>query len=256
MDGTIYLGGRVFDSTRPFLDRLIELGISCSYMTNNNSRSRRSYVDRLAEMGIAAEPADVLTSAHATIEFLRQQGWEDRKLFLLGSSGLQEDLTLAGYEVAQTDPDIVVVGFDDHLTYDDFARTAYWIEQGLPYIATHPDRVCPTNDPIVLPDCGAFCALLAAATGRQPDIVCGKPNLTMLDAVFHQFKVEPYEVAVVGDRIYTDMAMARNAGCVSVLTLTGEAKQEDAEAAANMVDLVVNDLGHLDVLVSSAKKVP
>ena len=123
----------------------------------------------------------------------------------------------------------MIVGFDTALTYDGLAQTAYWISRGLPYVATHPDRVCPTDRPIVLPDCAAICSLLETATGRRPDAVPGKPNQLMLEAVFAQYDVVPAEVALVGDRLYTDIRMARDAGAVAVLTLTGETKRTEIE---------------------------
>jgi HAD superfamily hydrolase (TIGR01450 family) len=173
----------------------------------------------------------------------------------LGTAGLRDDFRLAGFEIVDRDPDAVVVGFDLELTYDDLAQTAYWISRGLPYVATHPDRVCPTDQPIVLPDCGALCALLEAATGRRPDAIPGKPNPAMLQAVFSQYHLEPPDVAVVGDRLYTDIRMARDAGAVAVLTLTGETKRSDLNTCPepNRPDIVVADLGELQQLFEAAR---
>ena len=180
-------------------------------------------------MGLEAEPDAMWTSAHATIHYLQSMVPTARRLFVLGTPGLCDDFRLAGFEIVDERPDAVIVGFDTGLTYDRLARTAYWISQQLPYVATHPDRVCPTDRPIVLPDCAAICALLETATGRQPDAVPGKPNPLMLEAVFAQHDLMPQEVALVGDRLYTDIRMARDAGAVAVLTLTGETKRADVE---------------------------
>jgi HAD superfamily hydrolase (TIGR01450 family) len=254
MDGTIYLGKNLFPQTLRFLASLKRMGIGCSFVTNNCARSRAQYVQHLREIGIDAEPDSVLTSAHATAEHLTVKLPGVKRLFVLGTAGLDEDFRLAGFEIVDTNPDAVIVGFDLELTYGDLAQTAYWISQGLPYIATHPDRVCPTDEPIVLPDCAAICALLETATGRKPDFIPGKPNPAMLQAVFSQYDLEPREVALVGDRLYTDIRMARDAGSVAVLTLTGETKRADLDTCpeSNRPDVVIENLDELQQLLESA----
>lgn len=247
MDGTIYLGGALFPSTIPFLDTLDELGIEFSFITNNNSRSRAAYASRLRSMGIHIAPKQVYTSAHATIHYL-QETWPDvKRLFVVGTSDLKAEFTDAGFACVDDEPEAVVVGFDTAIDYDRLSRTAYWISQSLPYIATHPDRVCPTDQPIVLPDCGAFCALLESATGRQPDAIPGKPNALMLQGVQQASGLSPHEIAVVGDRLYTDVRMARDAGALAVLTLTGETTEDDlsAEPPHRRPDLVITGLDSL-----------
>ncbi len=255
LDGTIYLGNNLFPHALPFLDDLSRLGIGHSFLTNNCSRSRAEYLHHLREIGIDATADAMHTSAHATAHHLKSNLPHARRLFVLGTPGLDDDFRLAGFEIVDRDPDAVVVGFDTALTYDDLARTAYWISQGLPYIATHPDRVCPTDRAIVLPDCGAICALLETATGRRPDAVPGKPNPTMLQAIFAQHELEPNEVALVGDRLYTDIRLARDAGALAVLTLTGETKRSDVESCpeSSRPDIVVADLGELQQLLEAAR---
>jgi NagD protein len=149
----------------------------------------------------------------------------------------------------------VIVGFDLGLNYDSLCQTAYWISRGLPYVATHPDRVCPTDRAIVLPDCAAICALLETATGRKPEAIPGKPSRAMLDAIFAQYNLQPFEVALIGDRLYTDIRMARDADAVAVLTLTGETKRADLAACpeSNRPDLVVEHLGELQEQLAAAR---
>jgi NagD protein len=255
MDGTIYLGRTLFLDTLPFLATLARLGIGYSFVTNNCSRSRAEYVKHLCEMGIDAPTDSLWTSAHATIFHLRSERPKIVRLFVLGAPGLHEEFHQAGFDVVDTAPDAVIVGFDTGLTYDRLAQTAYWISQGLPYVATHPDRICPTDQPIVLPDCGAICALLESATGRRPDAIPGKPNPAMLETVQHAHDLAPHEIAMVGDRLYTDVRMAKRAGAIGVLTLTGETKQADVDACAesDRPDLVIDDLGELARLIEDAR---
>jgi NagD protein len=247
MDGTIYLGDKPFPATRPFLSLLERLDIGYTFITNNCSRSGAEYVARLRNMGIRVNPNDVATSAPATVHFLRSHLPDVNRLFVLGTAGLCNDLHNAGYEIVDDHPDAVVVGFDSGLTYDRLARTAYWIAQKLPYIATHPDRVCPTNEPIVLPDCGAICALLESATGRRPDAVPGKPSPAMLRSIIARHGLDADEIALVGDRLYTDIRMARDAGVLAILTLTGETRRGDVDSAPDheRPDLIVDDLDDL-----------
>jgi NagD protein len=258
MDGTIYLGGTLFPETRPFLSLLTELGIGYTFVTNNNARSRAEYVAHLQEMGIAATAENMITSAHATIHYLKHELPNIRRLFVLGSAGLDDDLRLADFEIENEHPQAVVVGYDIALTFERLARCGYFIAQGLPYIATHPDRICPTDKPLVLPDCGAVCALLESTTGRRPDAIPGKPNPQMLNAILQSGGFAPHEVAMVGDRLYTDIRMAQNTGACAVLTLTGEAQYADIAAILpeNRPDLVVSDLADFGRLLRESRDLP
>jgi NagD protein len=253
LDGTLYLGGRLFDFTKPFLDRVAELGIGRTFFTNNSSRSTKQYVQKLHGLGIEATPADIYSSTHCTLDYLKHERPEIRSLFVLGTPALREEFVESGYRESDTDPDAVIVGFDTTLSYDRVCRAAWWIERGKPFVATHPDRTCPTDEPTVLPDCAAICAMLTSATGRKPDIVLGKPDARMLRGVMQRHGVRANELAVVGDRLYTDMAMARGAGAVGVLVLTGEATADQAKQASLPPDLVLNDIGELAPLLAGAK---
>jgi HAD superfamily hydrolase (TIGR01450 family) len=247
MDGTLYLGGTIFADTLPSLAALRRLGIGYSFVTNNCSRSRADYANHLNELGIDASPESIWTSAHATISYLRSALPTAERLFVLGTQSLHDEFRQAGFGVVDVEPDAIVVSFDTHLTYDRLAHTAYWISKGLPYVATHPDRVCPTDRPIVLPDCGAICALFESATGRRPQAIPGKPNRAMLDAVMEAYDLAPHEVAMIGDRLYTDIRMAKDAGVLAILTLTGETRQQDVDKcdAHQRPDLVVKNLAEL-----------
>lgn len=255
LDGTLYLGGTLFDCTRPFLDRLRTLGIGRTFFTNNSSRSTRQYVTKLNALGIAAEASDMYSSTHCTLDYLRQERPDIRRLFVLGTPALREEFVENRFvettDSAADEPDAVIVGFDTTLTYPRLCRAAYWIDKGKPFIATHPDRTCPTDEPTLLPDCGAMCRLLEHATGRAPDVVLGKPDPRMLRGVMQRHALAPHELAVVGDRLYTDMAMARSAGALAVLVLTGETTAAEAQRATPAPDLVLSDVGALGRLLSA-----
>lgn len=252
MDGTIYRGSRLFDATLPFLERLRHLGIGYTFLTNNTSLSKADYVEKLHRFGIEASEGEIFTPADATIAYLRDRLPEVRDLAVLGTPSLCQQFEGAGFGLSWDEPGAVIVGFDTTLSYDRLCRAAYWIQSGLPFLATHPDLVCPTDEPTVLVDCGAISACLSAATGRHP-VVLGKPDPSMLLELCIRSGLEPSEVAMVGDRIYTDIAMARRAGVLSVLVLSGEATAEEAAGMERPPDLVVEHVGALGERLEQAR---
>ncbi|HNQ72450.1 MAG TPA: HAD-IIA family hydrolase [Verrucomicrobiota bacterium] len=256
MDGTIYRGNTLFAATRPFLQLLDQLGIGHTFLTNNPSKNVADYLEHFKTLGIPATPQQLYTSAQATIGFLQQRFPEIRRLFVLGTASMAAAFAQAGFELMPespgAEPDAVVVGFDLALTYPRLCRAAWWIQQGKPYFATNPDRVCPTDQPTVLVDCGAICAALESATGRPPTAVLGKPDPAMLQGILRQHRLRASELAMVGDRLYTDMAMAHRTGALSVLVLTGETTHAQAQGDAAPPDLVVPSLAEFGAQLRAA----
>jgi NagD protein len=154
----------------------------------------------------------------------------------------------------EAEPDAVVVGFDKTLAYPRLCRAAWWISRDKPYFATNPDRVCPTDQPTVLVDCGAICAALEAATGKKPAAILGKPDPAMIRGILHRHNLQPHHLAMVGDRLYTDMEMAHRAGALGVLVLTGESQAEDAAQHSPAPDLVVADLAEFGAQLRDAHR--
>ncbi len=253
MDGTIYTGDTLFAATLPFLSLLRDLCIGYTFLTNNPSKSTVKYLAHLRRMGIEATAEQLCTSTQATIDFLRNNRPEVRRLFVLGMPGLCEELETAGFVLAPDDPaaypDAVLVGFDQTLTYARLCRAAWWIKQGKPFFATNPDRVCPTDQPTVLVDCGSITAALEVATGVAPQAVLGKPDPAMLQGILHRHWLAPENLAMVGDRLYTDMEMARRAGALAVLVLTGETNAAEAENHVPRPDLIVPTLAEFGELL-------
>jgi NagD protein len=258
MDGTIYLNQTVFDTTAPFLALLKQLDIGHTFLTNNPSKSIAEYTAHLNRMGIQATPGQLYTSTQATIDYLKENFPGVRRLFVLGTSGLCDELKNAGFELTPDDPhappDAVLVGFDKTLTYNRLCRAAWWIKQGLPFFATNPDLVCPTDEPTVLVDCGSITAALEKATGRAPQAVLGKPDPAMLRGILQRHSIAPQNLAMVGDRLYTDMEMARRAGAIGVLVLTGEATAAEAEKHIPKPDLIVPTLKEFGEILQSSVK--
>lgn len=247
MDGTIYSGGTLFPFTLPFLSLLRELGIGHTFLTNNSSKSTLDYLAHLARFGITAEATEIYTSTQATLSYLRREYPQVGRLFVLGTPSLRAEIAEAGFAITEDnpadEPDAVVVAFDTSLVFSRLCRAAHWINKGKPFIATHPDLICPTDEATVLVDCGSICAALEKATGRGPDSVLGKPDPSMISGIIERHKLTPDQLAMAGDRLYTDMAMARRAGALGVLVLTGETTAEDITSADLPLDVVVPDLG-------------
>ena len=257
MDGTIYMGMSLFDYTKPFLARLKQMGITYSFLTNNPSTSIADYLKKLAGMGIEATADEMYTTALATIDYLKTHLPAAKRLFILGTPSMTSEFVKAGFEVAEdsTDdrPDAVVVAFDKTLSYARLCRAAWWIQQGLPYVATNPDRVCPTDEPTVLVDCGSICKCLEHATSRQPDITLGKPDPNMLSGIMQRYGLRADEIAMVGDRIYTDVQMAFNAGAFGVLVLSGETTLDIVAEAPRKPDLTADSIAVLGDLLENSK---
>jgi HAD superfamily hydrolase (TIGR01450 family) len=252
LDGTLYRGDRLFEVTIPFLARLSKLGIGHTFLTNNTSRSKADYVTKLHGLGIKAGESHITTPADSAITYLRDRLPDVTSIAVLGTESLCRQFEEAGFVVGWDAPGAVIVGFDTSLTYERLCRAAYWIGEGLPFLATHPDLICPTDQPTILVDCGALCACLTAATGRQP-VVLGKPDPSILLDLCNRLDLAATEVAMVGDRIYTDIAMAQRAAVPAVLVLSGEATEADAAALAAPPDLIVSDVGELGEWLERAR---
>lgn len=269
MDGTIYLGSKIFPFTLKFLENLESMGIGYSFLTNNPTKSVSDYLTKLKSMGITAGEGNMYTTSLAAIDYIRQTQPRARRLFMLGTPSMVSQFEKAGFEQCSDDPhdvpDALLVAFDTTLTYSRLCRAAWWASQGVPYIATNPDRVCPTDQPTILVDCGSLQKCIEHATGRKPDIVLGKPDPTMLWNIMSKHGLHSDEIAMVGDRIYTDTAMAHNAGAVGVLVLSGETTLETAQKVAEDArnnpnpefyppDLVVRDIEELGVLLQRSSQ--
>jgi NagD protein len=258
MDGTIYRGQTLFKTTLPFLKLLKELGIGHTFLTNNPSKSNADYRAKLRGMGIETTGEQLYTSAQSTIEFLKSTQPRLRKLFVVGTPSMEKTFASAGYTLLPDNPakrpEAVVVAFDPTLTYAKLCRAVWWIMKGVPYYATNPDNVCPTDEPTVLIDCGAVTAALEKATGIAPARVFGKPDVAMLEGILRRHSLKAGQLGMVGDRLYTDISMARSAGALGILVLTGEATAEQAAAHRPKLDLIAPTLADLGKLLLQSRK--
>lgn len=241
MDGTIYLGEQWIEGAKEFLVKIEESGRSYFFLTNNSSKNASVYVEKLHRMGLDVGEEKLITSGQATIYYL-QRHFPGKKVFLLGNPLLQEEFRQAGIVLEEKRPDVVVTAFDTSLDYAKMCQVCDHVRAGLPYIATHPDYNCPTETGFI-PDAGAIHAFIHASAFRYPDRIIGKPNEDIVEYLTMRVNqsqpgITREQIAMVGDRLYTDIAAGRNNGLKSVLVLSGEASMEDVEGSEVLPHLI------------------
>jgi HAD superfamily hydrolase (TIGR01457 family) len=239
LDGTFYLGEKLLPGAMELLNLLVERNLDYLFLTNNSSKHAGLYVDKLARFNVNVGKEHILTSGEATVIYLQKE-MPDAKVFLVGTRALEEEFVNCGFKLTDKDPDVVVLGFDTTLTYKKLWKICDLVRDRYPYIATHPDINCPTETGF-MPDIGSFIALIEASTGRKPDVVIGKPNDHMVQAVLERTGHKKNEIAMIGDRLYTDIAMGRT-GIITILVLSGETKKCDLALSKIKPDLLVEDL--------------
>ena len=227
MDGTLYLGSRLYDFTIELLQTIRKTGGKYLFITNNSSKSVADYIKKLEKMGITATREDFMTSSQATAYYLHKYH-EGQTLYVCGTESLKEELRYEGFTVTTdlSKVECIVMGFDTELTFQKLHDVSYLLltNPGMPYIATNPDLVCPTEFGSV-PDCGSVCWGIKNATGREP-VVIGKPSPLMPELAMERLGVAKEKTCVVGDRIYTDVKSGLNAGVTGILVLSGETTRE------------------------------
>ena len=243
MDGTFYLGENLIPGSLDFIRRVEETGRDFLFLTNNSSHNADFYVQRLKRMGLNVGREKVLTSGEATAAVLLEK-YPGKRAFVLGNEFLLEEMREAGVTVDQTDPDIVVVGYDTTLDYKKMTAVCDFVRAGLPYIATHPDFNCPTETGFA-PDIGAIMAFIEASTGRRADLVVGKPHTGIVQAALRRTGLAVGQLAMVGDRLYTDIETGLKSGMLSILVMSGETTPEMLAAYPHKPDLVFDRLAEM-----------
>ena len=245
MDGTLYVDDALFPGTFPFLRRIREKGGRYLFLTNNSSRGADSYVEKLRRLGIESTPEDFLTSVDALVLFLRKGDYQGKPLYVAGTESCRRQLRQAGFRVTtdREEAQVLICGFDTELTFQKLEDSCILLNRGAEFLATNPDWVCPTWYGSV-PDCGSVCEMLFRATGRRPRVI-GKPRPEMALLAMESAGFAPEETVLVGDRLYTDIACAVNAGIDSVLVLSGESTAEDLKTSETKPRWVLRDVAEL-----------
>lgn len=243
MDGTFYLGERILPGSLDFIDAVEKSGRDYLFLTNNSSHNADYYVQRLGRMGLTVGVDKILTSGQATAMKCTQR-FPGKKAFVLGNRFLMDELAAGGVEIDQAHPDYVVVGYDTTLDYAKMTAVCDFVRAGLPYVATHPDFNCPTETGFA-PDIGAIMAFIEASTGRKADLIIGKPYAGIVEAALKRTGLAAHQLAMCGDRLYTDVETGLKHGMLSVLVLSGETTKEMAEASSTKAHLTLERLADL-----------
>lgn len=245
MDGTIYHGDKVFPTTLPFLEFLSERNIGYTFLSNNTSFSIPGYIEKLGKMGIETAEENFYTATEYTIDYLHRSHSEIRRIYLLGMDVIVPAFQNAGFEIAEENPQAVIVAFDRTLTYEKLCRAAYFLRMGVPGFATHPDVFCPTDRQTWLVDCGAITKALETSTNVKLKVL-GKPDPGMLKEAAKRYGVEMKQCLMAGDRLATDIALGINAGAVTCHILSPGADLIPPEGI--VPDYRVHDLGELQMI--------
>lgn len=237
MDGTVYLGYSEIAGSFDTIRALRALGKRICFFTNNSSKSAEDYIEKLRVMGLDIGRDEIYTSGEVTCEYVNRE-YYGKTAFVMGNQKLRDEFMRHGITVTEDNPDICVLGFDTEFEYGKFYRFCQELYKGKPYIATHPDLFCPTED-CPMPDIGGMILFTEATIGRNPDIIIGKPYKEAADGVKRKFNLPSDKIAMVGDRLYTDIAFGQNNGFKTLLVLSGETTSDMVEKAEKKPTVVL-----------------
>ncbi len=248
MDGTIYLGDRVFPYAIRFIKNLRKNGKSVLFFTNNASRSPSVYLEKLTRLGFEPTAEEIMTSGDVTAEYLMRHR-AGKSVYLVGTDDLINNYRERGINLIDGKSeraDIVITSFDTSLTYEKLDNACRLLRGGAEYLSTHPDLNCPTETGFI-PDSGAIAAFCTAATGKVPTYF-GKPYRETVEMICEASGYTKEAMCIFGDRLYTDIAIGRRHGVTAVLVLTGETQMPDVEAAEekDRPDFIFDSLDDVD----------
>ena len=258
MDGTINLEWDLIDGALDFINILKETGTKFYFFTNNSSKSPMDYVDKLTRLGFEGMTREhVMTSGDVMIHYLKTHK-ENPRVYLAGTPELEkqfreEGITLVSEDAEAKDVDFVVQGFDTTYEYkkmDAVCRLAY---EGVPFLATNIDRVCPMKDGKFIPDCGSMCKMITHATGVEPKFV-GKPCKETVDYILSKTGTERSKTAMVGDRLYTDVMTAVNGNICGICVLSGEVTYDEIMESDVRPDYILNSVKDIYLAIKERNK--
>lgn len=246
MDGTLYIGNRLFDFTKELLAKIRENGNRYLFVTNNSSKSVDAYIEKLARFGIEATEDDFVTSSNATAYYLHKYH-EGSKLYVCGTESFKTELRKSGFVVTENleEVDCIVLGYDTELTYKKLSDVCelLFTKKDIPYIATHPDFKCITEFGSV-PDIGGTIEAIYYPTGKRP-IIVGKPEAYIPELAMKKCGCTKEETVFVGDQLDTDIPCGLNAGVTTLLVMTGESTQEMVDALERKPTMVLENAGEI-----------
>lgn len=241
-DGVLYRGDEPLPGLVAFFAFLRQKSLPVALVTNNATKTQQSFADKLARFGVEISPAEIVTAAVATAEYLKMNFEPGTRMFAIGE-GVRHALEAAGFTLADRDVEAVVVGMDTELTYAHLRTATVLINRGAAFIGTNPDKSFPFEGGFA-PGNGAILAALTAATGVEPFIV-GKPYPPMFRLALRTMGVDAAHAAMIGDRLETDILGGRRAGMATILVLSGVTSPQLLAESDIQPDMVFNGLEDL-----------
>jgi NagD protein len=248
LDGTIYRGDRVTPGACQSVQILRKRGRKIVFLSNKPLFSRKTYAEKLCALGIPAQEDEVIISSWVLARELAREAPE-AKIFAIGELPLLEELTRAGL-ILTDDPEkieYVIAAFDRTFDYRKLNIAFQALKRGAHFYATNPDRTCPVEGGEI-PDAAAVIAALEATTGRKVEKIFGKPSRYMIQTALEVLGLPPEKCAMVGDRLETDIRMAKENGLTAILVLTGVTRPEDLKDSPFQPDYVLPSLAELPAL--------
>lgn len=243
MDGVIVREEHLVPGADRFLARLAETQHPFLVLTNNSMFSTRDLAARLGRMGVSIDAESIFTSALATAQFLDEQR-PGGTAFVIGEAGLTNAIYQVGYTQSEADPDYVVLGETRTYSFERISRAIQLITRGARFIATNPDPTGPSPDG-PLPATGSVAALISSATGVQPYFI-GKPNPFMIRSAMRTLGAHSASTVMIGDRMDTDVVTGLEAGCETILVLSGiTASEEEANRFGYLPTRIVASVADL-----------
>lgn len=241
IDGTFYLSGTPFKGSRKFVETVNLLGKKFIFLTNNSNRTIDSYLEEFEKIGFSLKKEQFVTAGVATAEYLYEE-FGPSKVYIVGTEDIKTEFARIGHHVVEENPDIVIVTFDKTLTYEKIKKATQFVSNGALFVVTNPDLNCPTDEGPI-PDAGAIASVIRKASGVYPNIIFGKPEPKLIEMVIRHYNVNPSQVCVIGDRLYTDILAGIQAGTQTILVLTGEATVEQVKKSPIKPHIIVKDIG-------------
>ena len=255
LDGTLVRGADSLPGLQNLFDYLQARQMPFIIVTNNATHSPADYQHKLSKHGVHIAASDIITAGVATAAYLQTKLVPGSKLYMIGQPALQTALEEAGFFLIYTAAEhvaAVVVGGDPNLTYNKLKIATLLLQRGARFIGTNPDVVYPTEEGFI-PETGTTLAALQAATGVKPTVI-GKPECHLFDLAVARLGCDPAQIAVIGDRLETDILGGQRAGLKTILITTGIDNESTIYEKNILPDWVVNNLDELTNLLMENSK--
>jgi HAD superfamily hydrolase (TIGR01450 family) len=250
LDGTIYLGDELLPGAKRLILKLRELGKRVIFLSNNPTKDPRMYAEKLGKLGLKTPDSEIVNTVVTMTRWLLREHPE-ATVFPISEEPLKNSLSEAGITMSENpeEIDIVIASYDRTFDYRklQIAFDAIWFYERAMLVTTNPDRYCPFPGGRGEPDAAAIVAAIEACTGKKCQVNVGKPDPIMLETIMDLIGLDAKDCVMSGDRLYTEIRMAKAAGMPSAIVLTGETTERDlaGESEENLPDYALERIDQL-----------